>query len=78
MKVNLKCFAELASRYECRYDESAEIEISEGTTVKQLLKNRRIPEEKVKISFVNGIISGADHQLNNGDDLTLVPATGGM
>ena len=78
MKVNLKCFSGLASQYECGYDQKIEMTVSEGTTINKMLKNHGIPEEEVKICFVNGIISKKDYQLNHGDNLTLVPATGGM
>ncbi len=32
----------------------------------------------VKIVFANGKISGLEQTLNDGDHVTLVPATGGM
>ena len=78
MKVNLKCFADLSERYECRYDEKTNVEMPEGTTVKSFIMNYGIPYETVKVSFVNGVISDANYQLRDGDDLTLVPAVGGM
>jgi len=78
MRVNLKCFADLANQYECSYDQSVELDTSEGTTIRGVLKNSGIPEEKVKISFVNGIITDINQELNHGDNLTLVPPSGGM
>lgn len=78
MKVNLKCFADLANQYECGFDQIVEIDIPQGTTVRGILNKSGISEEKVKISFVNGIITDIDQQLIHGDNLTLVPPTGGM
>lgn len=78
MKVNLKCFADLANQYECGFSQIVEIDISQGATVRGVLNKSGIPEEKVKISFVNGIITDIDQKLIHGDNLTLVPPTGGM
>lgn len=78
MKVNIKCFAGLNGRYGCSHHKKTELEIPDGTTVKELLAKNRIPEDEVKIYFVNGIIANKNQQLLNGDNLALAPATGGM
>ncbi|CAB5138987.1 hypothetical protein D3OALGA1CA_3736 [Olavius algarvensis associated proteobacterium Delta 3] len=78
MKVNLKCFANLAERYTCDYQMTTAMEMNEGSTVSKLMKASGIPEKDVHIVFVNGKISGVQQSLNDGDRITLVPATGGM
>lgn len=78
MKVNLKCFANLAERYTCDYHSTTTMDINEGSTVSKLMKASGIPEKDVRIVFVNGKISGVQQPLNDGDRITLVPATGGM
>ena len=78
MKVNLKCFANLADKYTCDYQVPTTMDMTEGSTVGKLMNASGIPKEDVKIVFVNGKISGVGQPLNDGDRITLVPATGGM
>lgn len=78
MKINLKCFADLAERYACDYQVTTSLDVTEGSTVGKVMSQSGIPEKDVKIVFVNGKISGSKQALNSGDRVTLVPATGGM
>lgn len=78
MRVNLKCFADLAERYTCDYQVTTTMDMTEGSTVGKLMNASGIPNEDVKIVFVNGKISGVGQPLKDGDRITLVPATGGM
>ena len=78
MKVNLKCFADLAERFDCDYRESKPIDITEGATVSHVLEQSGIPENDVRIVFVNGQVTRSNQLLSHGDRVTLVPATGGM
>jgi sulfur carrier protein ThiS len=78
MKINLKCFADLAERFACGYQASTSVETGDGATVETVMRQAGIPEEDVKIVFVNGKIAGLEQQLDQGDRVTLVPATGGM
>ena len=78
MKVNLKCFAGLAEQYACDYHTSTVPELPDGSGVRDVTQMMGITEDEVNLIFVNGKISNADRALRNGDNLTLVPATGGM
>ena len=78
MKVNLKCFADLAERYECDYRSSVGVELSDGARVHHVMEMSGIPEKDVRIVFVNGQVTGLNKPLRHGDRVTLVPATGGM
>ena len=78
MKINLKCFADLADRYECDYQKTTTLNMNDGSTVGKVMQDSGIPVTDVKIVFVNGKIAGAGQLLNDGDRVTLVPATGGM
>lgn len=78
MKIDIKCFSQLAKKYDCDYRERGTIEIGEDSTVRNAVSTAGIPEEEVKIIFVNGKITGLTQALHSGDLLTLVPATGGM
>jgi sulfur carrier protein ThiS len=78
MRIKLKCFADLAERFACGYQAPTSVEAFDGATVETVMRQAGIPQEDVKIVFVNGKIAGPEHQLNQGDRVTLVPATGGM
>jgi molybdopterin converting factor small subunit len=51
--------------------------IREGTTVKTLLEALHIPQEKAKLIFINGVKSGIDSPLKQGDRLGIFPPVGG-
>ncbi len=78
MKINLKCFADLAERFACDYRDPTAVEIDDDSTVGAVIRQSGIPEKDVKIVFVNGRIAGPEQALTQGDRVTLVPATGGM
>ena len=78
MKVNIKCFSSLSDQFDCRYDKEVPIELEQGDTVHGAIEKMRIPDRKVKITFLNNQIVDIDRPLKDGDRLTLVPATGGM
>ena len=78
MRINLKCFSDLAERNDCDYRSATAIDLADGSTVKKVMDISGVTENDVKIVFVNGKISDMKQSLNDGDDVTLVPATGGM
>ena len=78
MRINLKCFADLAEQYACDHDIITTVDIDAETTVDKMMKKNGIAKEDVKIVMINGKISGLDQTLNDGDHVALVPATGGM
>ncbi|MFZ4859425.1 MAG: MoaD/ThiS family protein [Desulfuromonadaceae bacterium] len=78
MKVNLKCFAQLAKEQVCDYKESTPHELTEGATVSDLIEQLGLPREEIKIVFVNNSIVAAGTVLRNGDNVALAPVTGGM
>jgi molybdopterin synthase sulfur carrier subunit len=78
MKVNLKCFAQLAKEQVCDYKESTPHELTEGATVGDLIERLGLPREEIKIIFVNNTIVAAGTVLRDGDKVALAPVTGGM
>ena len=78
MKVNIKCFGDLAKNHSCDHHKSTEVELTEGEKVSKIMDAFGITEEEAKIVFVNHRISDADKLLKDGDRVSLVPATGGM
>jgi sulfur carrier protein ThiS len=78
MKVNLKCFAQLAKEKVCDYTESTPHELPEGATVAALIERLGLPQKDIKLIFVNSAIVSAETVLSNGDNVALAPVTGGM
>lgn len=78
MKIDVKCFAGLATSYECDYRRTGALHLDTGATVNEALDKLSIPADEVKIAFVNSKIVPGDYPLRDGDRLSLAPATGGM
>ena len=78
MKISLKCFAKLSEADVCDFRDGDDREVSEGETVRSLIKRLGLPSEDIKIVFVNGKKVDLDTVLSNGDRLGLAPASGGM
>ncbi len=54
-----------------------EIELPEGSTLQDVVAHLNLPEEEVKITFVNGIIQEMDCELKSGDEIGIFPPVGG-
>jgi len=78
MEITLKCFATLVEADKCDYRDSVSKTLPEGATVRDLLIRMAMPENDVKLVFVNGRRTDFDTVLRNGDQIGLAPATGGM
>jgi molybdopterin synthase sulfur carrier subunit len=52
-------------------------ELPDGVSISDLMEHLKLPEEEVKIAFVNGRIKPVDFQLTNGDDVGIFPPIGG-
>jgi molybdopterin converting factor small subunit len=78
MKVNLKCFAKLAEGDVCDFTGSDEHALSNGETVRDLVKRLGIKEEEVKLIFLNNKKADFDTLLKDGDQLALSPPVAGM
>jgi len=78
MNIHLKCFSNLAERYTCGYQVDTRLEIGEGASVAKVMRSAGIDEKDVKIVFVNRQKSDPARILVDGDQVALVPATGGM
>ena len=63
MKVNLKCFSNLADSDTCDFRDSTEYELNDGQTVEALVERAGIDKNTV---------------LSEGDRIGLAPSVGGM
>ena len=74
MRVELKCFANLANPDTCDFKDATSYELEEGQTVENLSKLAGIKSEDVKIAFVNSSVAKLDTVLGEGDRVALTPA----
>lgn len=78
MEITVKLFASLGAY--APKEESAkpfQCEIEEGATLKRLIEKLDIPEENVKLNFVNGRTRKIDYELQPGDEVGFFPPIGG-
>ncbi|MDY6792450.1 MAG: MoaD/ThiS family protein [Thermodesulfobacteriota bacterium] len=53
------------------------IDVIQGVCVKDVIQKLKIPEDSVKLIFINGVHAKTDSTLKNGDRLGLFPPVGG-
>jgi hypothetical protein len=78
MKVQLKCLSSLSKEYDCDYHIPTSINLTDNSSVKNVMDLAGVRSKDVKIIFVNGKLAEPGNQLSNNDTVTLVPAVGGM
>jgi sulfur-carrier protein len=79
MKIELKLYASLG-KYMPQVPlekKPGYLEIQEGTTIKALLEELKVPLETVKLIFVNGVHAKDDDVLKEGDRLGVFPPVAG-
>lgn len=77
IKIDLNLFVTLARFHPGGNDGSGPYEVAPGTRVGQLISDLGIPEETVKLIFVNGRKAPLDQVLADGDRVGLFPPVGG-
>ena len=78
MKINLHLYASLAEYLPDRARGNPNsIELPEGTTIKQLIEQLRIPLDTPRIIFLNGLHAPLGALLKEGDRLGLFPPLAG-
>jgi molybdopterin synthase sulfur carrier subunit len=76
--VHVKLFATLRHyRPGLGLGEAFPLELPEGATVADLVRQLGLPEEEVKIVFVNALFRDPDYVLADGDELGIFPPVGG-
>jgi len=78
MKITVKLYASL-SRYArgTQAGTPVEIELSEDSTLQDLIKQLEIPPAETHITFVNGIIQEVGWKLKDHDEVGIFPPIGG-
>ena len=78
MKIEIRLFASLARFMP---DKSIKkpytMEIQEGTTIRDVFKSIGVPEDAVKLIFLNGLHATGDRVLKDGDKVGVFPPLGG-
>ena len=76
--VHVKLFATLRQyKPGLGIGEAFPVDLPDGTTVRGLVRHLDLPEDQVKLVFVNALFRQMDHVLADGDELGVFPAVGG-
>lgn len=74
MNIDLKLFVTLAKYLP---DHNAPIEVPDGSTVGDLMERLAIPEDQVKLIFINNVKKSKQTVLKENDRVGLFPPVGG-
>lgn len=78
MKVQVKLFATMKEFLPAPGDySSCQVELNEGATATDVLAKLGIPEDIPKIILINGVVVKPDHQLTDGDTVSIFPPIAG-
>ncbi len=78
MRVTVKLFATLTRfKSDTRSGKAFDVDLSEGSVVRDLINDLKIPHEETHVIFINNIIVDADSALNHGDVVGMFPPVGG-
>ena len=76
--VRVKLFATLRGHYpQLGLGEAMPVELPDGATVGDVVEHLRLPDNQVKVVFVNGIVRDNEHRLADGDEVGVFPPVGG-
>ena len=76
--VRVKLYATLRDQFPgLGIGEAMTVTLSDGATVGQLIRQLDLPDDQMKILFVNHVICGKDHPLAAGDVVAIFPPVGG-
>uniref|UniRef100_A0A7C4PL52 MoaD/ThiS family protein n=1 Tax=Anaerolinea thermolimosa TaxID=229919 RepID=A0A7C4PL52_9CHLR len=78
MKIRVKLFASFGKyRPGSLPGTPFDLELPEGATLRDLIHHLGLPEEEVKVCFVNGRVEELDYTLSEGDEAGIFPPIGG-
>ena len=76
--VHVKLFATLRrARPDVPLGQPFDVELPEGATVADLIRELELPDKEVKLIFVNALFRDRDHVLADGDEVGIFPPVGG-
>ncbi|MFN2244144.1 MAG: MoaD/ThiS family protein [Anaerolineae bacterium] len=53
------------------------VDLPDGSTVRDLVRQLQLPEDQVKLMFINARSAELDHPLADGDEVGIFPPVGG-
>ncbi len=77
MKIEIHLYASLMKYMSESIGNDDIVEVDQGLSVKELLKQVKVPMDLVKIVFVNGVHAAADTILKDSDRVGVFPPVGG-
>lgn len=78
MRIVVKLFATLVRFKDgSRAGRPFEVDLPDGSAVKDLIDLLKIPPQETHVVFINNIIEGPDSQLKDGDVVGMFPPVGG-
>jgi len=78
MKVEVHLYATLAKFLPVdAEDRTCWVELAEGEGVEAVMRRLEVPEQSVKLIFINGVHAGKTAALKEGDRVGLFPPVGG-
>ena len=77
MKIEFRLYASLSAYMPETNSTDATIDIREGTRIKDLLGQFKVPAESVKLIFLNGVHATGNEILNEGDRVGVFPPIAG-
>jgi molybdopterin converting factor small subunit len=78
VQVQVKLFASLRHyRPGLGIGESFSVDLPAGATLGELVQQLGLPQEEVKLFFVNGRSQSQEHALTGGDEVGIFPPVGG-
>jgi molybdopterin converting factor small subunit len=76
--VEVRLFATLRRQFpHLGVGEAMSVELPDDATVGRLVRELELPEEQVKVVFVNGTVRKEDYGLTDGDEVGIFPPVGG-
>lgn len=76
--VRVKLYATLRNSFpELGLGEAMAVRLPKGTTAGELIRKLALPDDQVKVLFVNHVISEEERQLSDGDVVAIFPPVGG-
>jgi len=78
MKIELRLYASLAAFMpEQTGGKALTMELSDGSTIQDLLQQLKVPKKQIKVIFLNGIHASDGDILKEGDRVGIFPAVAG-
>lgn len=78
MRLTVKLFATLGKfRPDAAGEKPFELQVHDGATVQKVIEMLGLPENVVRVVFVNGRARPLDWTLSDGDELGIFPPIGG-